>query len=333
MPQISIIIPAYNAAPFIAETLASVTAQTFRDFEVIVVDDGSGDDTAEIVRAWASEVSFPVRLIQQSNAGVSAARNAGWRAATADWVQFLDADDFIHPEKLALQFAECGELSDSVAYVTSNWAEVRVTPTERRHIRNVDCQLLPQVPSEMDVLALCPTLTLAAHLFRRVHVARISGFDIGLKVDEDLEFFLRLARLGLQQHYVSAETPLFTVRQQIDRRLGEGNFKYSAVDAANQFVGNVLRVCDGDSSTVEHLSATARRSLDGRLSLYLRLMCRYDRGLFRQRLPELEAHLGRVLPTNPGYLRVLSRLIGFERAEDVASVYRRIKTIMGVYHE
>ena len=333
MASISVVIPAYNAARFIAETLASVKVQTFGDFDVIVVDDGSSDETAEIVRAWASAVSFPVRLIQQPNAGVSAARNTGWRAATADWIQFLDADDFIHPAKLALQYAACEGAPSGVAYVTSDWNEVQITPSERRDIRHVDCRSLPDTPSEIEILALCPKLTLGAHLFRTADVARIDGFDTALKVDEDLEFFLKLARLDVRQHYAPADAPLFTARQQVERRLGEGAFKYSAVDAGNQFVGNVLRVCDADRDAANRLWPDARTSLDGRLTLYMRLMCRYDRAVFRQRLGELEARLGRFLPTNPGYLRKLSKVIGFERAEDVAAVYRRAKTVVGLYHE
>ena len=89
-PQVSIIIPLYNKAPYLARTLTSIQRQTFSDFEIIVVDDGSTDGGADIVRALNDA---RVRLIRQHNLGPGAARNAGITAARAEFVAFLDADD------------------------------------------------------------------------------------------------------------------------------------------------------------------------------------------------------------------------------------------------
>jgi len=99
MPRVSVIIPAYNAERYLRETLDSVMAQTWRDFEAVVVDDGSTDGTREIVRSYGE----PVRLVEQANAGPSAARNRGVREARGELAAFVDADDVWLPEKLALQ--------------------------------------------------------------------------------------------------------------------------------------------------------------------------------------------------------------------------------------
>jgi glycosyltransferase involved in cell wall biosynthesis len=94
-PLVSVIIPAYNAAGFIAETLESVLAQTYRPMEIIVVDDGSLDGTPAVVERFASQA---VRLILQENAGPAAARNRGIAATSGTYIAFLDADDLWMPE-------------------------------------------------------------------------------------------------------------------------------------------------------------------------------------------------------------------------------------------
>ncbi len=111
MPAVSVVIPLYNKEPYIARALNSVLTQTFQDFEVIVVDDGSTDGGATIVRGFDDP---RIRMIQQENQGVSAARNQGIEAARAEMVAFLDADDEWLPEfletimRLREKFPEAG---------------------------------------------------------------------------------------------------------------------------------------------------------------------------------------------------------------------------------
>lgn len=95
--RVSIVIAVYNGAPTVGRALASVFAQTYADYEVIVVNDGSTDDTAAVLARFGDRI----RLITQGNRGLSAARNAGVRASTGEYVAFLDDDDEWMPEKLA----------------------------------------------------------------------------------------------------------------------------------------------------------------------------------------------------------------------------------------
>jgi glycosyltransferase involved in cell wall biosynthesis len=99
MPEISVIIPAFNAGRFINRTINSVLAQTYKDYELIVVDDGSTDNTAEAVKSYGTKV----RYIYQPNAGDGSARNTGLNAAKGRWIAFLDHDDEWLPEKLVSQ--------------------------------------------------------------------------------------------------------------------------------------------------------------------------------------------------------------------------------------
>jgi hypothetical protein len=103
-PKVTVVVPAFNASATLRETLASVSAQTVRDIEILVVDDGSTDDTAQIARSAAADDSR-IRLLSQANAGVAAARNAGLEAARATFVAPIDADDLWHPNYLQKQLA------------------------------------------------------------------------------------------------------------------------------------------------------------------------------------------------------------------------------------
>ena len=119
MPRVAIIIPAYNAAATLHETLASALAQTFTDFEVIVVSDGSIDGTAELVIDAAGR-DPRIRLIEQGNAGVAAARNAAIEDSDSAFIAPLDADDLWHPQKLALQVGRFDAASARTGLVY-NW--------------------------------------------------------------------------------------------------------------------------------------------------------------------------------------------------------------------
>jgi glycosyltransferase involved in cell wall biosynthesis len=114
--SISVVIPAYNARSFIERSVRSVLNQTRQADEIIVVDDGSKDDTADVVRLFGDQV----KLISQANAGVSAARNAGIRAATGDWIAFLDADDQWLPDFLKAQTELLGR-NPHLVWSTANY--------------------------------------------------------------------------------------------------------------------------------------------------------------------------------------------------------------------
>jgi glycosyltransferase involved in cell wall biosynthesis len=105
VPKVTVVIPAFNGERFIADAIRSVLTQTCRAAEIIVVDDGSTDGTASVVRQFASSVSY----YRQENLGAGAARNFGVSAARSEWVAFLDADDFWYPTKLAAQWEHFGK--------------------------------------------------------------------------------------------------------------------------------------------------------------------------------------------------------------------------------
>jgi glycosyltransferase involved in cell wall biosynthesis len=125
-PLVSILIPCYNAASWLAETLESALAQTWPHKEIIVVDDGSTDDSAGIARAF---VQHGMRLIPQPNRGASAARNAALAAPRGDYFQFLDADDLLAPDKLARQMQLAATIATDRA-ICGTWSRFIRTPAE-----------------------------------------------------------------------------------------------------------------------------------------------------------------------------------------------------------
>jgi len=103
MPQVSVILPSWNRAGWLKKSIDSVLEQTFRDFELIVVDDASTDSTQEILTGYAGKIRS---ITFAKNLGVSAARNAAIKNCDSEWIAFLDSDDYWHPDKLQKQIAQ-----------------------------------------------------------------------------------------------------------------------------------------------------------------------------------------------------------------------------------
>lgn len=186
--KVSIVIPAFNAAATIADTLRSVSAQTHADWEAIVVNDGSTDATEAIARELAGNESR-IRVITQPNGGEAAARNAGLAAAHYDWLLFLDADDWIAPAHLATMTGALAADS-SLDAVLCRHARVAADGTEF---------IEPYQPPPGDlfpVLARRAAFAVHACIVRTCLVKEVGGFDPTLKTSPDWDLWQRVARTG-----------------------------------------------------------------------------------------------------------------------------------------
>jgi glycosyltransferase involved in cell wall biosynthesis len=140
-PLVSILIPAYNAERWIADTIQSALAQTWPRKEIIIVDDGSRDGTAAIARRFASKT---VSVISQQNQGASTARNRAVELCQGHYIQWLDADDLLSADKIAIQMAVAQECEDKRILLSSGWAYFMYRPSKARFIpTSLWCDLSP----------------------------------------------------------------------------------------------------------------------------------------------------------------------------------------------
>lgn len=200
MPHISIVIPAYNGERFIPQALDSVLSQSYRDYEIIVVNDGSTDQTANVLQPYQKQI----RYVEQPNQGVAAARNHGMALAQGELVAFLDQDDVLLPDKLALQ-VDCFERHPEVGIVHSGW---RLVDAEGKPL--ADIEPWHEAP-ELDLagwLKRMPVL-LSAMMFRRSWLKQAGEFDRRFKQVCDVELVQRLIMLGCQTAWVRQVTVLY----------------------------------------------------------------------------------------------------------------------------
>lgn len=204
--MISVVIPLYNKAGQVAHTLRSVLGQTFREFEVVIVDDGSTDGSADEAR---SVHDGRIRLVSQQNAGVSAARNRGVAEARYDLIAFLDADDEWEPTYLETQYNLYKKYPDCSVYACNYEfcnADGRVTPTI---LRKLPFEGEDGILSNYFEVASCshPPLWTSAVMVRKQALQAVGGFPLGIRSGEDL---LTWARLAVKYKIAFSRKPLAT---------------------------------------------------------------------------------------------------------------------------
>ncbi len=186
--NISVIIPAYNRTKYLPRVIESVLSQTFKPFEVIVVDDGSNDDIKSVV------LRYPVRYIYQKNSGVSSARNRGVKEAKGEWVAFLDSDDEWHRDKLKKQMEFHEKNPDTLfSHTFERWirdgSEIKYSKRLKK----------PEGFCFEENLSACKIAASSVVLHKSIF-EDVGYFDESLRVCEDYEYWLRVSlkyKIGL----------------------------------------------------------------------------------------------------------------------------------------
>ncbi len=242
-PRVSVIIPVYNGGRFLGEAIASVLAQTYGDWELIVVDDGSTEDVEPVIAPYGSRL----RYSRQENQGVAVARNRGLELARGEFIAFLDQDDWFEPDKLEVQVTALQE-SPHLGMVHSGWFVVDAAGERLSTVNPRE-----GIP-ELDLAAwlLWKPVFLGAMLFRRSGFEGVGGFDKTLEQAPDVDWVLRLALMGCE----SAWVPRMTVHY----RQHEGNASRAVQRQVRECERILDRVFRESQSSAEicHLEAQAR---------------------------------------------------------------------------
>jgi glycosyltransferase involved in cell wall biosynthesis len=235
-PPVSIVIPCYNADRWVSGAIESALGQTYSNVEVVVVDDGSTDGSLEVIKQFDGKIKW----LSTPNRGPCAARNVGLRAARGEWIQFLDADDLLHPDKLDLSLKSC-ESYPSVEFV---WAphvsigeDFSLNSPEARAPEPLDMQI------KLSQDALLAYYAPSVAMFRSRFLERVGDWNESLKRWVDLEYHARIA--ALLPCYARLSKPLYFYRQHSGERISNSNRNHSNIHAAVESLAITRNILEG----------------------------------------------------------------------------------------
>lgn len=234
-PLVSILIPAFNAGEWIADAIGSAVGQTWPRKEVIVVDDGSRDETLSIARAWASK---EVKVVSQVNQGAAAARNRAYSICQGDYVQWLDADDLLEPDKIGRQMEALEHGAGSRTLLSSEWGSFMYRPRRACFVPTpLWCDLSP---TEWLYRKMSQNLHMqtATWLVSRELTEAAGSWNTQLLSDDDGEYFCRVLLASEGTRFITGAKVLY-------RMSGFGRLSYigrSDRKMASQFASMRLHI-------------------------------------------------------------------------------------------
>lgn len=268
IPKISVIIPCFNAGAYIDEAVNSVLSQTFQDFEIIIIDDGSEDQTHEIVMSYV-EKDHRFKYIRQENKGLSASRNKGLQNAKGEFIQFLDADDLLSSDKFENQIAAFRKNN----HIDIIYSEYLCFGDHNINKRWIYSRVLIKDPPLKDlILNWERDLSIPIHcfLFRMSCFVLWGQFDETLPNHEDWDIQIRFANSGARYKIVPGRTALYRIREHsISRNLLEMTMGRDLV---------INKHIDKSSSNFQLKLALGERKVETIL-ICLRILLTYKKGL------------------------------------------------------
>jgi GT2 family glycosyltransferase len=305
-PLVSIGIPCFNSARWLAQAIESALAQSWPEKEVIVVDDGSKDDSAEIARKFGDRV----QLIVTENRGGNHARNRALQVARGEWIQFLDADDYLEPDKITRQFAEADDGTDADVIYSPTWIEDLGKKT--REPSGIDTQL--DLYSQWLAWQIPQT---GGALWRKSALESIGGWKEGQPCCQEHEVYLRALEAGLRFRFAPTPHAVYRIwsEQTVCRRDPRQviRIRTELMDALQAWMQS------------QSLWTTTHARIAGQAFFEMsRTIARQDLGVgaayYRDRKERGLIHLAG--PAAPRSYRLAHRLLGFTGAEKLAAARR-----------
>jgi glycosyltransferase involved in cell wall biosynthesis len=320
---VSVVIPTYNSENFVAHAIDSVIGQTYPRIEIIVVDDGSRDDTVAVARAKLQK-DFKSRwqvLELGSNQGPSNARNVGLREAQGSWIQFLDSDDWLAPRKFELQMAVAKHAPADVAVLYSPWSRGTINVKQAKQEGPL---ITPKIEGKAPIMCLvspCRPLH-SAGLTRRTVLEHIRGYDESLRFWECEEINFRLAKNG-RFKFVPSNEPLYFWRLHPDKiYIGGPEARYRSTNVALGWIELLLRATENQPIDTIKLPNQDLKYLWDECTMWGRLLYAQDREAFKKYMLMAKILNPHFRPTKPLHIKLLSKYIAYERAEAVARITR-----------
>jgi glycosyltransferase involved in cell wall biosynthesis len=315
---VTVVIPAYNAEKWVSETLESVQRQTYRTLEIVLVDDGSTDQTAAVANEALKNGQIPYRMLRQSNMGAAGARNLGWRAAQGAWIQFLDADDLLEPRKIELQIASAArERAADVIYSDWQklvWRDAAWRSADRR-------KPVIQTDALADILSDRNFLQLGSLLFRSAILKTVRGFDSLHEPIEDVGLCVKVAIAGGVFVKAHSEEPVAWYRD-LPR-------SFSKKDQL-RYINSCIKNAKLAEQFIQKHPDQSSRTVDAIVDVYYagaRYFAGSDWKRFDEIVTNIEALRPKFVPKTPPQINFISRVAGYRRAESLAVLYRKGKDI------
>jgi glycosyltransferase involved in cell wall biosynthesis len=315
--QISILIPCFNAERWIAQSIESALAQTWPDKEVIVVDDGSTDNTLKIIRRFEGRVRWETG----PNRGGGAARDRLMRLARGEWLQYLDADDVLLPEKVARQveFLEQHPNCDIVCSPTIEeyMKDGRLVQVEKRFPEPLDPWIL---------LASWHLPQTGGPLWRRTALDRVGGWRVGQPCCQEHELYFRLLEGGCRFEFCDSCLAVY-------RNWDHG--RRVTVELRREVVQQRIVIFDRIENCLRRrgeLTALRHRAVNDARHALARGSWSYDQafslGIVRRIIESDPSYCPSAGPASPALYRIIYWLIGFRGAEFIAELKRALEAVL-----
>lgn len=312
---VSIVIPCYNAKDFLVETLESALAQTYSHTEIIVIDDGSTDGTARLIRSYTGRVNAEFG----PNRGVSAARNRGTTLARGEFIQYLDADDLLVPDAIERRVTALQKNNADVAYC--DWEKLVEIGPGMFEIGERVARRIEDLDTSLEFAKLSFWAPLAALTYRRTIVEKIGGWKEWLPIIQDARFLLDAGLLGGRFAYAPGVGARYRVHAaSLSRR------------SVAAFVSDVFRnACDLQRifEAKGGINPDERRVLAHTYNYAARSLFFHDRAAFR----ECVARLYYVDPTFPAkwpkIANLAANMVGYKAAGALLSLSTKMRRIIG----